>query len=152
LYTAFLFRQCRGRDLWQTRLLPLHLLAQCVVASGALLALVPGRLGLTPELRRAAVAGLAAGLAVHALVTTWELVIPHGTPGARQAARLVTRGPFRTTFWAGAGAVGCGVPAVLLAISTTSAPLVGLSAAAALVGVLAFEWCFVMAGQGVANS
>jgi Na+/proline symporter len=72
--------------------------------------------------------------------------------GARQAARLVTKGPFRTTFWAGAGVVGCGVPAVLLAVSTTSALLVGLSGAAALVGLLAFEWCFVMAGQGVANS
>jgi hypothetical protein len=44
------------------------------------------------------------------------------------------------------------VPAVLLAVSTTSALLVGLSGAAALVGLLAFEWCFVMAGQGVANS
>ncbi len=152
VYTAFLFRQCRGRDLWQTPLLPLHLLAQCVVASSALLALVPGRLGLTPELRRAAVVGLAAGLLVHALVIVWELLIPHGTAGAREAARLVTKGPFRTTFWAGAGAVGCGVPAVLLALSSTSALLIGLSAAAALVGLLAFEWCFVMAGQGVANS
>jgi formate-dependent nitrite reductase membrane component NrfD len=152
VYTAFLFRQCRGRDLWQTALLPLHLLAQSVVASSAVLALVPGRLGLTPELRRAAVVGLAAGLLVHMLVVIWDLVIPHGTVGARRAARLVTRGPFRTTFWAGAGAVGCGVPAVLLAVSTTSALVVGLSAAAALVGLLAFEWCFVMAGQGVANS
>jgi Fe-S-cluster-containing dehydrogenase component/formate-dependent nitrite reductase membrane component NrfD len=152
VYTAFLFRQCRGRDLWQTPLLPYHLLAQCVVASGALLALVPGRLGLTPELRRAAVAGLAAGLLVHALVVVWETVVPHGTAGAREAARLVSRGPFRTTFWAGAGALGCGVPAALLAVSTTSAVLVGLSAVAALLGLLAFEWCFVMAGQGVANS
>jgi hypothetical protein len=44
------------------------------------------------------------------------------------------------------------VPAALLAVSTTSAVLVGLSAVAALLGLLAFEWCFVMAGQGVANS
>jgi len=152
VYTAFLFRQCRGRDLWQTPLLPLHLLAQCVVASSASLALVPGRFGLTPELRRAAVAGLAAGLLVHALAGLWELVVPHGTVGARRAAGLVTKGAFRTTFWGGAAAVGCGVPAVLLAVGTTSAPLVGLSGAAALVGLLAFEWCFVMAGQGVANS
>ena len=152
VYTAFLFRQCRGRDLWQTPLLPLHLLAQLVVASGAFAALVPGPLGLTPELRRAAIAGLAAGLAVHVVVALWELVIPHGTVGARQAARLVVRGRFRTTFWAGAVGLGCGVPAVLLAFSTTSAALVGVAGGAALVGLLAFEWCFVMAGQGVANS
>jgi Fe-S-cluster-containing dehydrogenase component/formate-dependent nitrite reductase membrane component NrfD len=152
VYTAFLFRQCRGRDLWQTPLLPLHILAQCVVASSAFLALVPGRLGLTPELRRAAVAGLAAGLLVHALAGLWELVVPHGPVGARRAAGLLTKGAFATTFWGGAVAVGCGVPAVLLALGTTSAPLVGLSGAAALVGLLAFEWCFVMAGQGVPNS
>jgi Fe-S-cluster-containing dehydrogenase component/formate-dependent nitrite reductase membrane component NrfD len=152
VYTAFLFRQCRGRNLWQTHLLPLHLLAQCVVASSAFLALVPGHLGVTPELRRAAVAGLAAGLLVHVLAALWEVVIPHGPVGARGAASLVTKGAFRITFWGGAGAVGCGVPAVLLGFSTTSPALVGLSGAAALVGLLAFEWCFVMAGQGVANS
>jgi len=103
-------------------------------------------------LRRAAVAGLAAGLLVHVLAALWEVVIPHGRVGARGAASLVTKGAFRITFWGGAGAVGCGVPAVLLGFSTTSPALVGLSGAAALVGLLAFEWCFVMAGQGVANS
>ena len=40
IYTAFLFGQCEGRDLWQTPLLPLHLLVQGWLASAALLALV----------------------------------------------------------------------------------------------------------------
>jgi hypothetical protein len=44
------------------------------------------------------VAGLAAGLLVHVLIVLGELVIPQGTVGAREAARLVIRGPFRTTF------------------------------------------------------
>ena len=34
-YTAFLFRQCEGRDLWQTPLLLPILLAQAVAAGGA---------------------------------------------------------------------------------------------------------------------
>ena len=34
-YTAFLFGQCEGRDLWQTPLLLPILLAQAVVAGGA---------------------------------------------------------------------------------------------------------------------
>ena len=36
VYTAFLFGQCTGRDLWQTRLLPLHLVVQWVLASSAI--------------------------------------------------------------------------------------------------------------------
>ena len=40
VYTAFLFGQCEGRDLWQTPLLPLHLLVQGWLASAALLALL----------------------------------------------------------------------------------------------------------------
>jgi formate-dependent nitrite reductase membrane component NrfD/ferredoxin len=152
VYTAFLFGQCRGRDLWQGRLLPWHLLAQCVMSSGAVLALVPGGLGLTPDLRHAAVVGLAAGLGAHALVVVRELVLPHASTGARQAARLITRGPFRRTFWAGSVVVGFVLPAALLAASTTSAAAVGLAGAAALVGLGSFEWCFVMAGQSVANS
>ena len=152
VYTAFLFGQCRGRDLWQTRLLPWHVLAQCVLASGALLALVPGGLGLTGQLRHAAVVGLVTGLAAHVVVVTRELGLPHPSAGARQAAGLITRGPFRGIFWGGAIGIGCAVPAVLLAFSTTSAASVGLAGAAALAGLLAYEWCFVMAGQAVTNS
>jgi Fe-S-cluster-containing dehydrogenase component/formate-dependent nitrite reductase membrane component NrfD len=152
VYTAFLFGQCRGRDLWQTRLLPWHLLAQCVTSSGAVLALVPGGLGLTAALRHAAVVGLVAGLGAHALVVLRELALPHAAAGARQAAHLITRGPFRRTFWTSSVAVGLALPAALFAVSTTSATVVGLAGAAALVGLGSWEWCFVMAGQGVANS
>ena len=40
IYTAFLFAQAEGRDLWQSSLLPFHLMAQAFVAgAGALLPL-----------------------------------------------------------------------------------------------------------------
>ncbi|MBK7780417.1 MAG: polysulfide reductase NrfD [Ardenticatenia bacterium] len=35
IYTAFLFRQCEGGDLWQSRLLPWHMGVQAVMAGGA---------------------------------------------------------------------------------------------------------------------
>jgi Fe-S-cluster-containing dehydrogenase component len=44
-YTAFLFGQCEGRDLWQTPLLPLHMVVQAVLSSAAILALLPNALG-----------------------------------------------------------------------------------------------------------
>src|SRR5260370_12759328 len=39
-YTAFLFGQCEGRDLWQTPLLPAHLIVQALLCGSAVLALL----------------------------------------------------------------------------------------------------------------
>src|ERR1700686_5671065 len=45
VYTAFLFGQCEGRDLWQTPLLPAHLIVQALLCGSAVLALLPDTLG-----------------------------------------------------------------------------------------------------------
>ena len=37
MYTAFLFGQCEGRDLWQTPLLPAHLIVQALLCGSAVL-------------------------------------------------------------------------------------------------------------------
>jgi formate-dependent nitrite reductase membrane component NrfD len=152
VYTAFLFGQCKGRDLWQTRLLPLHLVAQWVLAGSALLTLLPGSLGVTPRLRHAAVAGLALGLVVHGLIALWELATPHATGNACRSAGIITRGSSRRIFWIGAVGAGWLLPVALLAANRNSPLVVGVAGACVLAGLLAFEWCFVMAGQDVANS
>jgi len=152
VYTAFLFGQCKGRDLWQTRLLPLHLVAQWVLASSAVLTLLPGSLGVTPRLRHVAVVGLALGLLAHGLMVLGELAMPHATDAARRAASIVTRGSLRDTFWIGAIGAGWLLPAALLVANRSSPLVAGIAGAGALVGLLAFEWCFVMAAQDVANS
>jgi len=152
VYTAFLFGQCKGRDLWQTRLLPLHLMAQWVLASSAVLTLLPGSLGVTPRLRHVAVVGLALGLLAHGLMVLGELAMPHATDAARRAASIVTRGSLRDTFWIGAIGAGWLLPAALLVANRSSPLVAGIAGAGALVGLLAFEWCFVMAAQGVPNS
>ena len=152
VYTAFLFGQCKGRDLWQTRLLPPHLVAQWVLASSAVLTLLPGSLGVTPRLRHVAVVGLALGLLAHGLMVLGELAMPHATDAARRAASIVTRGSLRDTFWIGAIGAGWLLPAALLVANRSSPLVAGIAGDGALVGLLAFEWCFVMAAQGVANS
>ena len=152
VYTAFLFHQCKGRDLWQTPLLPLHFVDQWVLASSAVVMLLPSWLGVTARMRHAAVLALALGLAVHALMVLFELGVPRANDSARRAADIVKRGPLRGTFWVGAIGAGCLLPAVLLAAGRNSPLAVGIAAACVLAGLLAFEWCFVMAGQDVANS
>ncbi|MGA2803181.1 MAG: 4Fe-4S dicluster domain-containing protein [Acidimicrobiales bacterium] len=152
IYTAFLFGQCKGRDLWQGGFLPLHLVAQWVLASSAVLTLLPGSLGVTPKLRHAAMVGLALGLLVHGLAALCELALPHATDASRRAASIITQGSLRGIFWIGAVGVGWILPAALLAAYHDSPFALGIAGAGALAGLLGFEWCFVMAGQAVANS
>ena len=152
VYTAFLFGQCTGRDLWQTRLLPLHLVVQWVLASSAIVTLLPGSLDVTPRLRHAAVLGLALGLVAHGLTVLGELAMPHATDSARRAADVIVRGSLRDTFWIGAIGIGWLLPAVLLAAGRSSPLVVGIAGAGVLVGLLGYEWCFVIVGQDVANS
>jgi len=146
-YTAFLFGQCKGRDLWQTPLLPLHLIVQAVLSGAAMLAWLPRVLGGSPETHKVAEAGLWVCLGLHGLILLAEFSMPHATDNARYAARLITHGPYRRLFWLGAVAIGCLLPVLLLLVG--SAALAGL---AALGGLLVFEWCFIMAGQSVPNS
>jgi Fe-S-cluster-containing dehydrogenase component/formate-dependent nitrite reductase membrane component NrfD len=152
VYTAFLFGQCEGRDLWQTPLLPLHLLVQGWLASAALLALLAPLFGQGPPALRVAAAALTGGLALHLVALATELLMPQVTDTAAYAARLITRGPFRRIFWGAAVGLGVLLPAALLTLGWGSAGPVGAAGALVLAGLLAYEWCFVMAAQGVPNS
>jgi len=152
IYTAFLFGQCEGRDLWQTPLLPLQLLVQGWLASAALLGILAPWFGDPSATLRVAAGALAGGLALHLFTIAAELLMPHATDTARYAARLITHGPFRRIFWGGAVVLGGLLPALLLAVGGAHAGLTGLAGLLVLAGLLAYEWCFVMATQGVPNS
>jgi len=108
--------------------------------------------GGTAAVRTVAVVALSICLACHLLILLGEFAIPHTTDNAAYAARMITHGPYRTLFWAGAVVLGGLLPALLLSMGASSAIVVGLSGLLALGGLLAFEWCFVMAGQRVPNS
>ena len=151
-YTAFLFGQCEGRDLWQTPLLPAHLIVQALMCGSAVLALLPNGLGGSDAARVFSVPALIITLALHLVMMLGEIAMPHTTDNSRYAARLITRGPFSLAFWAGAVAVGGFVPLLILLAAPRNAVTAGVSAVLALAGLLIFEWCFVMAGQSVPNS
>ena len=148
VYTAFLFGQCEGRDLWQTPLLPVHLIVQAFMCGAAVLAFFPVSAGGAAPVARIS---LAATLAAHLGIIAAEFLMPHSTDNSAYAARLITHGPFKVPFWAGAVVIGGIVPLALLAIPVSAAVL-GIASVLSLGGLLAFEWCFVMAGQSVPNS
>jgi len=150
-YTAFLFGQCEGRDLWQTPLLPAHLIVQALLCGSAALALLPDTLGGSTPALAFAVPALIVTLVLHLLMLLGEVAMPHTTDNGRYGARLMTHGPFARAFWGGAVVFGGVVPLLLLLIGP-SRIVAGLASVLALAGLLIFEWCFVMAGQSVPNS
>jgi len=147
-YTALLFGQCEGRDLWQTPLLLPNLLAQAVVAGGATYALIDVFLAV-PDLtviRSVFLGGLGGlGLLLAAEVTS------HGTRHVELATAEMTKGAYASRFWTGL-VVGIAAPALLLVLALTGVAPTALNAGAglcALVGLFAYEDAYVRAGQSV---
>lgn len=142
IYTAWLFAQAKARDLWQSPLLPPHLLLQALVAgSGALL---PVAVAIAPEAVPTLARWLALGAALHLAMVAGEMTLPHPTAHARLAAYELGRGRYRVAF--GAGIV---LVATALAAPSLSPPLVAAAAVAVLAGLLAHEHAYVQAGQSV---
>jgi Fe-S-cluster-containing dehydrogenase component len=139
VYTAYLFAQAKGRDLWQSPLLAPHLAVQAVLGGAAtmlpLLAwLSPGRAMAADEVIVAATA------AAHLLMVAGETTLPHVTAHAHLASHEMVRGRLAWFFW----------PGIVLVAAAVAAPWIGVAAAPlALAGLLAHEHSYVQAGQSV---
>ncbi|MEZ4423403.1 MAG: 4Fe-4S dicluster domain-containing protein [Gemmatimonadota bacterium] len=139
VYTAFLFSQSRGRDLWQNPLLPVHLLAQAGMAGSGVLALLAPAFGAwpLPALRWVFLWSTAG----HVLLVLSEALGAGATAHARLAHHELIRGAWAGWFWGG----------LLLSLVGVLAPWWGVpSLVAGLVGLFLFEHAFVQAGQSVA--
>jgi Fe-S-cluster-containing dehydrogenase component/formate-dependent nitrite reductase membrane component NrfD len=143
-YTAFLFAQCKARDLWQSPLLPPHLLLQAVLAGTAVLLpfttnieageFDPMRIHEDVWLRFA----LPFAVILHLLFVAGEATLTHGTAHARLAVHQMIRGRFARFFW----------PSIALIAAVLFLPM-SAGAAAALLGLLLYEHAYVQAGQSV---
>jgi ferredoxin/formate-dependent nitrite reductase membrane component NrfD len=137
LYTAYLFAQAKARDLWQSPLLPTHLLVQAVGAGAAVL-LVAG----TGATGSSAVLWLfRSAIAAHLLLVLGESTMRHPTAHASLAARNMIFGAWGHFFWL---SLAFGLLAVLVA--GMSAPIAAL---AGFVSLAFYEHAFVQAGQSV---
>jgi Fe-S-cluster-containing dehydrogenase component/formate-dependent nitrite reductase membrane component NrfD len=150
-YTAFLFGQAEGRDLWQSPLLFWHLIAQAVmVGAGALLVAAPLTDLPTAE-RQWLAAAFVIGTGVHLLMLGIEYAGKHASRQASVAAHIVTRGRYARTFWL--LAVLPAVVALPLGAFGWAGAGAGAAAAALLAGLLVqpalltYESVFVRAGQ-----
>jgi Fe-S-cluster-containing dehydrogenase component/formate-dependent nitrite reductase membrane component NrfD len=157
VYTAFLFGQAEGRDLWQSALLPLHLVVQALmVGSGVLLVLdllLPMPAALTHFTLLLFLGALLADLFV---TLVGEFSMPHASELAARAAHEISHGRYRRHFWLGSILLGHVAPLALVAMGFVAPVLLPLAVAVgglcAVAGLYFYEYAFVMAPQDLPNS
>jgi formate-dependent nitrite reductase membrane component NrfD/ferredoxin len=157
VYTAFLFAQAEGRDLWQSPLLPIHLVIQAFMMGSASLLVVGAFVNVPFELVTLSVNVFFASLIVDLFVTlVGEFSIPHASEVAAQAAHDITHGRYKNHFWLGSIVLGHVVPLVLLLATffgmAEAVTLGTIAALCAMIGLYLFEYAFVMAPQDIPNS
>lgn len=151
IYSGFLFGQAEGRDLWQSSLLPIHLLVQAVMVGSGFVFLMGLLVDLSADLESLATTTFIASLVLDLIVTTFgEFGMPHASETAAIAAHQITHGRYKNHYWWGSIGLGHIVPLVLL----FSGLSFGAAAASicAIVGLYLYEYAFVTAPQEIPNS
>ena len=157
IYTAYLFAQAEGRDLWQSPLLPFHLVVQAFLAGSGMLLIVDLLAPMPADMSRGIQIAFAVALIINLFITlAGEFGIAHPSEVAARAAHEISHGRYRNQFWWGAIGLGTVLPLALLALGTffggASAFLLAIAAIAAIAGLYLYEYVFVMAPQDIPNS
>ena len=150
-YSAFLFAQAKGRDLWQSPLFIWHLLFHSLLAGGATLIVMAV---LADEYRLAGngLIPFTIFLPLSLFMVLTEVMLPHGSEDLRIAMRRVVRGDLSPQFWFMCITIGLVLPMLFILDMAWTEFSFGLSFVCAilvLIGVWCFEDLWVKAGQSV---
>lgn len=156
VYTAFLFGQAEGRDLWQSPLLPFHLVVHAAMMGAATVLAMSGLASVAafdiPEAITSAAFWTFAGAIVLDLFVTLggEFSMSHASEVAARAAKAMKKGRYAKQVWLGSIGLGHLVPLALLFVPNPIAWAVG--ALLSVLGLWFYEHAFVMAPQEIPNS
>jgi formate-dependent nitrite reductase membrane component NrfD len=151
-YSAFLFAQAKGRDLWQSRLFFWNLVTQATTAGAAVLLLCAISQEVAPALINTLAKLLAVSLGVNAVILLLEVGLRPASEDVRRATELLKKGALKEGFWAGAMGFGGLLPLILLLGSGFRAEAdvaYILAAVSSLIGLWIFEDLWIKAGQAV---
>jgi len=150
-YTAFLFNQCEGRDLWQSPLLFAHTVVNAVIAGAGTLAIAALAVHAPVRLHTALGWTLMLAVAASASIIGLDTFGRHPTRQAERAARNLWRDRFAVRFWGGGVLCGLTAPAALTGayLAAGGGALLALAGALALIGLWFYEDAWVRAGQSV---
>jgi Fe-S-cluster-containing dehydrogenase component/formate-dependent nitrite reductase membrane component NrfD len=156
VYSAFLFRQARGRVFWHSPFTPLFLLVQALVAGSAALMLV-----LAVE---AMISGsflgdaawqflhyeLMGALVANGALMAGEVFMPEDHLEKQRAQQLITRGYFSKWFWGGAVIMGHLIPLIALIFGADQTGIISIVVSVfILAGLYLWEHIWVQAGQSM---
>ena len=153
-YSAFLFAQAKGRDLWQSPLFLWHLLVQALVAGSATILIVAIVVGAASDVLNPTLRILLGSLIVSLAMNMGEISLPHVSEDVRLATRALITGRLSGRFWGLVVGIGLIVPILFAGLVVVSAvpmaPVFAVAAAVlALAGLWWFEELWVKAGQSV---
>jgi Fe-S-cluster-containing dehydrogenase component/formate-dependent nitrite reductase membrane component NrfD len=151
-YTAFLFGQAEGRDLWQSPVLFWHLLAQAGMVGAGAMAMAGLFVDLSDEGWRLITITFVISTVLHLLMLGIEYGGRHASRQAATAAHVVTRGRYAGRFWLGGvvpalAAAAAGGVAWGLGADAGAAALVAAAGLVVQPALVAYESVFVRAGQ-----
>ena len=145
-YTAFLLAQAKGRDFWQSPVLPLHMLVHGLTAGAATLGILGMGLNLTYRLDTLITVMMISGILANLVIVFAELAMPHPTTDAKMAAKMIYGGRLSGLFYAGTIVVGNLAPLALLFLFSGSV-IPGVSGILILLGIMVTEHIWVRAPQ-----
>ncbi len=150
-YTAFLFNQCEGRDLWQSPLLLPHTIVNALVAGAGALGVAALLVEAPDRIVRALGWALLAGTLASAAIAALDVYGRHPTQQADRAAKNLRRDLYARRFWLGGVLCGLVAPALLATafLLTDQAAMLALGGALGLIGLWFYEDAWVRAGQSV---
>jgi formate-dependent nitrite reductase membrane component NrfD len=148
VYTAFLFAQARGRDFWQSPLLPLHMLVHSLLAGSALLVLLDSA-GVFVHLVDFIKPWYGIAIVLNLLILLVELTITHPTSDAKATVRMILKGRYKSGFW-WVVVAGCNLFPLIGVLFFSQSPVVMfLSALAGLIGIYRTERIWLEAPQRI---
>jgi Fe-S-cluster-containing dehydrogenase component/formate-dependent nitrite reductase membrane component NrfD len=150
-YSAFLFAQAKGRELWQSPLFLWHLLVQSLVAGSATILIAGILMHTSSKILTPANLILLTSMALGLSMVMGEIFLPPVSEDTRIATGVLMRGRLSGQFW---GFIGCGLVAPIILAATALMFVVPIAvecvaAVLALAGVLGYEILWVKAGQSV---
>jgi len=127
IYTAFLFAQARGRDYWQSPMLPYHMLSHVLMLGASTLIILGtiNHLFLDGFFKVLSLLGQDSIVYLVLLITTaiclvlqvLEPIMKHSSHDSQLAARMMFKGRYRMHYWLGSVLIGCLIPIGLLILA-----------------------------------
>ena len=142
-YTAFLFAQAEGRDMWQSQATPVHMAIQTLYLGSIGILVTHAVTPLSDALWSSGILVTQVGLILSlVMIFGGEFGTPRASEVAAQAVRDIKRGHYKRHFWI--GGILCGHVAAL-SCSFIAQPIAAFAMAVlAVVGVFFYEIAYVM--------